>query len=74
MMPSANRVPGPEPLYWIDDLKLLRRDILLYARSFPLGIERSQHRQIARSLRGIFGNKEWLDAYATDSPKYGHLS
>jgi hypothetical protein len=34
-MPSANRIPEPEPPYRIDDLKLLLRDILLYARSFP---------------------------------------
>jgi hypothetical protein len=74
MMPSANRIPVPEPLYRIDDLKLLLRDILFYARSLPPGNERNQHRQIARSLRGLFGNKEWLDAYTTDGPKYGHLS
>ena len=74
MMPSSNRIPEPEPLYRIDDLKLLFRDILIYARSFPPGNKRNQHRQIARSLRRLFGNKEWLDAYTIESPKYGHLS
>jgi hypothetical protein len=62
-MPSANRIPGPEPLYWLDDLKALRRDILLHAGSFPPGPERNQQRQIALSLRSLFKNRKWLDAH-----------
>jgi len=40
-----------------------RRNILRYARSFPPGPERNQHRQIARSLRSLFRNREWLHAH-----------
>jgi hypothetical protein len=58
--------PEPEPLYRLDELKALRREILLYARSFPPGSERNQHRQIAMSLRRLFKNKKWLDANTLD--------
>ena len=39
-----------------------RRNILRYARSFPPGPERNQHRQIALSLRTLFRNRAWRDA------------
>jgi hypothetical protein len=65
-MPSADRVLELEPLYLMDDLKVLRRDILLYARSYPPGTERNQHRQIARSLRSLFKDQKWLDAHTID--------
>jgi hypothetical protein len=39
-----------------------RRNILRYARSFPPGPERNQHRQIARSLRTLFRNRVWREA------------
>jgi hypothetical protein len=65
-MPFANHIPGPEPLYWMDDLKVLRRDILLHAGSFPPGPERNQQRQIALSLRRLFKNQKWLDAHTLD--------
>jgi hypothetical protein len=44
----------------------LRRNILLYARSFPPGYERNQHRQIARSLRRLFHDTKWLDAHTLE--------
>ena len=65
-MPSANRVSEPEPLYRIADLKIVRRDLLLYARSFPPGSERNQHLQIAFSLRRLFKSRKWLDAHTLD--------
>jgi hypothetical protein len=40
-----------------------RRNILRYARSFPPGPERNQHRQIALSLRALFKKKDWLEAH-----------
>jgi hypothetical protein len=39
-----------------------RRNILRYARSFPPGPERNQHRQIALSLRTLFRNAAWRKA------------
>ena len=43
-----------------------RRNILRYARAFPPGPERNQHRQIALSLRALFKNKKWLDAHTVE--------
>jgi hypothetical protein len=48
------------PLYCLDELIEKRRNILRYARTFPPGAERNQHRQIAVSLRVLFRNKNWL--------------
>jgi hypothetical protein len=67
-MASANRKPEPEPevrremAYYI----ALRRDVLRYARTFPPGPERNQHRQIALSLRALFRNRTWLDSHTSD--------
>jgi hypothetical protein len=36
-------------------------------RSFPPGPERNQHRQIARSLRALFRNRNWLKANVLNS-------
>jgi hypothetical protein len=52
------------PLYSKAELLELRRNILLYARSFPPGYERNQHRQIALSLARLFHDAKWLDAHA----------
>ncbi len=62
-MPSANRIPELEPLHSMADLKALRHDILVYARSFPPGSERNQHRQVALSLRRLFKDQKWLAAH-----------
>ena len=48
------------PLYCLEDLIEKRRNVLRYARTFPPGAERNQHRQIAVSLRVLFRNKNWL--------------
>jgi hypothetical protein len=61
-MAFSNRIPGPEPRYWMDDLKVLRRDILLHAGSFLPGPD-NQQRQIAVSLRSLLENQKWLDAH-----------
>ena len=50
--------------YTNSQLLQLRRQMLRYARSWPRGSsERNQRRQTAASLRGLFANKEWLDAH-----------
>jgi hypothetical protein len=54
------------PLYSRAELLELRRNILLYARTFPPGYERNQHRQIARSLARLFHNTKWLDAHTRE--------
>ena len=60
-MPSVVRMLAPElPLYTRAELIEHRRNILRYARSFPPGPERNQHRQVALSLRALFKNGEWL--------------
>jgi hypothetical protein len=52
--------PGVERLYSLDELRGLRRSLLRYARSFPPGDERNQHRQVAVRLRLLFKNEKWL--------------
>ena len=53
-------------LYATDELRVLRRETLLYARMFPPGPLRNQHRQIALSLRSLVKNKDWLDTYTIE--------
>jgi hypothetical protein len=48
------------------ELRVIRRDVILYARSFPPGFERNQHRQVALSLRTLFKNKGWLDTHTVE--------
>ena len=52
--------PGVERLYSLDELRGLRRNLLRYARSFPPGDERNQHRKVAVRLRLLFKNEKWL--------------
>ena len=60
--------PLVAPLYSLDELTDLRRTMLRYARSFPSGSQRNQHRQVAVSLRRLFRNEKWLrDHVRTDS-------
>ena len=67
-MPSLNRIQLPETddrremTYFIE----LRRNVLRYARTFPPGAERNQHRQIAFSLRALFRNRTWLNDHTID--------
>lgn len=65
-MPSVARsLPVDAAFYTNAELIEHRRNILRYARSFPPGPERNQHRQIALSLRTLFSNSEWLDAHVS---------
>jgi len=66
-MPQTDRMPTFERLYSIEQLVELQRNTLRYARSFPPGAERNQHRQVAMSLRGLFKNKTWLDAHTVEA-------
>jgi hypothetical protein len=59
-MTKAAIVTLNHPLYCLEDLIEKRRQVLRYARTFPPGAERNQHRQIAVSLRVLFRNKNWL--------------
>ena len=64
IMPSVARISAPDyPLYSKAELVEHRRNILRYARAFPPGPERNQHRQIALSLRALFRNRTWLDSH-----------
>ena len=54
-MPSVARALAQDrPLYSVTELIEHRRNILRYARAFPPGPERNQHRQ------------KWLDAHTVD--------
>jgi hypothetical protein len=67
-MPSPSQMPEPETdvrremAYFIET----RRNVLRYARTFPPGAERDEHRQIALSLRRLFRNETWLKAHTLD--------
>ena len=63
-MPSVARtLVVDQSLYSKAELVGHRPNILRYARSFPPGPERNQHRQTALSLRSLFRNWEWLQAH-----------
>ena len=49
-----------EQFYTTEELVELLRDNLRYARSFPPGAQRNQHRQIAKSLRALSKSRKWL--------------
>jgi hypothetical protein len=66
VVPALDHSKAPPPLYSKAELIELRRNILLYARSFPPGFERNQRRQIALSLRSLFYNAKWLDAHTLE--------
>jgi hypothetical protein len=66
-MPSvARELPLDQPLYTKAELIEHRRNILRYARLFPPGPQRNQHRQIALSLRALFKNSKWLDTHTVE--------
>jgi len=58
--------PLVERLYSIEELVELRRNTLRYARAFPPGKERNQHRQVAVSLRTLFRGQKWLRAHTLE--------
>jgi hypothetical protein len=51
--------PLVERLDGLDELLELRRNVLRYARTFPPGNERNQHRQVAAGLRTLFKGEKW---------------
>jgi hypothetical protein len=53
-------------LYTAQELHDLRRNVVRFARTFPTGPERNQHRQIALSLRALFRNSAWLESHVVD--------
>ncbi len=66
-MPSLARAEEfDRPLYSQAELIEYRRNIQRYARAFPPGPERNQHRQVALSLRALFKNRKWLDAHTVE--------
>ena len=60
-MSSIERRSAPPQLYTTQELHDLRRSVVRFARTFPCGPERNQHRQIALSLRALFKNDAWLE-------------
>jgi hypothetical protein len=58
--------PLVERLYSLEELVELRRNTLRYARAFPPGNERNQHRQVAVSLRGLFRGQKWLRTHTLE--------
>ena len=75
-MPAANRKPlfEEEPRYTMNELIELRRQMLRYSRSIPPGPERNERRQIAQSLKRLFGNKAWLDAHTVEGSSPSQLA
>jgi hypothetical protein len=56
-------------LYSLDELTELRRNTLRYARTFPPGNERNQHRQLAVSLRTLFKDEKWLRTHTLEGAR-----
>jgi hypothetical protein len=66
-VPSLARTLAPDlARYSKAELIEQRRNILRYARLFPPGPERNQHRQIALSLRRLFQDRKWLAIHTID--------
>ena len=59
-MSSIERLSAKRRFYTSQELHDLRRNVVRFARTFPPGPERNQHRQIALSLRALFRNSGWL--------------
>jgi hypothetical protein len=62
-MSSDGLGPILAQFYTREELVELVRDNVRYARAFPPGPQRNQHRQIVASLRALFKNKNWLNAH-----------
>jgi hypothetical protein len=58
--------PARRAYYCLEELVELRRNTLRYARAFPLGNERNQHRQVAVSLRKLFRGQNWLRTHTLE--------
>jgi len=70
-MPSLQlKLVEDQTRYTRSELVQLRRQMLLFARSLPRGSpERNGRRQIAASLRRLFGNRKWLDAHTVEGSR-----
>ncbi|MDB5504187.1 MAG: hypothetical protein JWR89_4089 [Tardiphaga sp.] len=66
-MSAIERTPVMPRQFSEVELFDLRRSTLRFARSFPPGPQRNQHRQIALSLRALFRNKTWLSVHSHPS-------
>jgi hypothetical protein len=64
--------PRVERLYSLDELNELRRHVLRYARTFPLGDERNQHLHVAVCLRALFKNEKWLRTHTREGGNAVH--
>lgn len=53
-------------VYAIDELRVMRREMLHYARMYPPVPQRNQYWHTALSLRRLFGNKDWLNTYTIE--------
>jgi hypothetical protein len=58
--------PLVERLYSLEELVQLRRNTLRYARAFPPGKERNQHRQVAVALCKLFRGHDWLRTHTLE--------
>ncbi len=63
---------GGQTRYTVEQLLELRRQMLRFARSIPPGPVRNERRQIAGSLRGLFKDKNWLNALIVEGPATEH--
>ena len=59
-MSEIERLPDHHLFHTTDEMNDLRRTVVRFARTFPPGPERNQHRQIALSLRALFKNPAWI--------------
>jgi hypothetical protein len=66
-MSSIERLSAKRRFYTAQEMHDLRRNVVRFARSFPPGPERNQHRQIALSLRALFRNSAWLQNHVVDA-------
>jgi hypothetical protein len=57
-------------LYAIDEVRVMRREMVLYAGMHPPGPQRNQHRQTALSLRSLLKNKDWLDIHTIEGSSH----
>jgi hypothetical protein len=62
-MTTGQRIVTDERRYNLEELIELRRMNLRYARTFPPGHQRNQHRQTAMSLKDLLKNERWLAAH-----------
>jgi len=65
-MPSTDRQNVELYRYTMQELYELRRVIIKHSRSIPPGSARNEHRQIARSMRALTRDANWLAVHTVD--------